>query len=273
MNYLTTVSTILEAVNLPVFKSDDYSFLVANKDKLAKFQENTFKWRTHNQKLSILNDGYHPTTHGKFHQAMLEVSGQFEQTLYLAKEFEMKKIQVEEWIYLADKYEGDPDKLFEAKRVKVDLDFAQYELNNMKTQMVYRMKEVKDWVEIIESLQTQLAAEGMTGQEIFDKEAGEEIYSFLRHLQRLHGIKSSTDSASTHNLLSLARFAVQRASDLGKLEEWIAKYCQPVHLEALNYLGVVDERGSLIRAAGQNSGAGNSDSPRPVNPQLEVEHG
>ena len=266
---IVPVENILATVQSPVFTESDYEFLVQQKEWLSTVQEQTFQWRTNYQKLSILNDQYHPTLHGKFHQAMLECNVQFEQALYLAKEFEEKKLDIEEMVQQLD--DCAPDSIA-AKRLRLKISFAQFELAKMKTLMQYRMKEVRGWKQIMVSLENELRQSGMQEQDIWEKEAGEEINWFLLHLTKLHGIKNSTDGAESHHLLSLARFAVQRAQQLGTLESWISIYCQPVHLEALQYLGVIDERRQIIREAGQDNGVGHIDPARAKHSQPEVEH-
>jgi hypothetical protein len=69
-------------------KPEDTQFLMDNSQHLGLVMEKTFMWRTNFQKRSIINDVNHPTNHSKFHQAILEQKVQFDQTLYLAKEFE-----------------------------------------------------------------------------------------------------------------------------------------------------------------------------------------
>ena len=74
-----TISDVLTSVkDIQVFEKEDFSFLIKNKNHLGLVLKNTHMWRTDLQKESIISDGYHPNSHSKFTQAILE---QKEQTL------------------------------------------------------------------------------------------------------------------------------------------------------------------------------------------------
>jgi len=230
------VSDILETVrNIPVISKDDYSFLVEKKEHLSQVAEKTHMWRTDIQKMSIISDAYYPTTHSKFHQAILEQKVQFEQAMYLAKDFELKKLEVEE-------LECDLEELTDSKRdnikkrkLQIEMQFKQFELKNMQTAMKYRMEEVKGWQKIQEELLDIMRKEGLSEDEIWNKSAGEVSTMFYQSLTNLQGIKSSTDGGERNNLIALAKFAVEQAKQLGIFEELKIK-CNPEQSDSLNLI-------------------------------------
>lgn len=231
-----TVSGIIEAVkSLPVLKEDDVKFLQENSKHLAQVLEKTQMWRTDTQKASIINDIHFPTNHAKFHQAMLEQKVQFDQAMYLAKDFELKKLEIEE-------LECDLEELGDSKRddikrrkIQIELQFKQYELKNMQIAMHYRMDEVKGWQRIENELLKELRESGMDEESIWSKDQGEMKAMFLMSLSNLQALPHTTDSAERSNLISLAIFTFKNAKRAGLLEEF-KKDCSPAQLDSLTWI-------------------------------------
>lgn len=231
-----TVTDILQAVrNLPVMKAEDVGFLQDKSKHLAAVLEKTYIWRTDAQKLSIINDFHFPTLHAKFHQSMLEQKVQFDQTMYLARDFEMKKLEIEE--LECDLAELGTTKRDEIKRAKLTLDikFRTYELNQMRIAMHYRMAEVKGWQEIQEHLLSEMRAAGMDEELIWSKDAADNEAMFFLALNNLQAVHTTTDSAERGNLISLAVHVYKTAKQAGLLEEY-RKKCNAAQLQALAML-------------------------------------
>jgi len=216
-----TVTGIIEAVkNLPIMKAEDVGFLQENSKHLAAVLENTHMWRTDAQKVSIINDYHFPTVHAKFHQAMLEQKVQFDQAMYLAKDFEMKKLEIQE-------LECDLEELGDSKRdnikrarISIDIQFKQYELKQMQIAMKYRMDEVKGWQKIETDLLAQMRGAGMSEEEIWSKNEGEASSMFFAAMNNLQALPHTTDSAERGNLISLAVHSYKTAKQAGLLEKF-----------------------------------------------------
>jgi len=226
---------------MPVICKEDQKFLVENKEHLGKVFEKTFMWRTKIQKLSIVSDDYCPTLHGKFHQAILECKVQTDQLFYLMKDFEMAKLDCEilEEEIKELKFPTEPPtrkSLLEAEKKELELKFKQYELKQQQIAANYRMAEIKDWVEIQESLMQQMKEQGMDDDEMWNKNAGEVRNMFFLTLTNLHGLAKSTDGAETNNLMALARFSVQQARELGIFENLVVQ-CNEQQRQSLKFLG------------------------------------
>lgn len=87
------IGNMLEVVkNTQVMKAEDVKFLAEHKEHLQSVVTKTHIWRTDGQKRSIVSDTYHPTTHGKFQQAILEQKVFFTEATRLAKDFEKLKV-------------------------------------------------------------------------------------------------------------------------------------------------------------------------------------
>lgn len=254
-NALATIGTgtVLNIVNavkdLPVVKEEDAKFLMEHSEHLGMVLENTFMWRTDYQKRSIINDLQYPTIHGKFHQCILEQKVQFDQAMYLAKDFENLKLDIEE-------LECDLEELGDTKRdnikrrkLMLDLQFKHYELNQMRIAMNYRMAEVRGWQQIEEELLTVMREAGLSEEVIWHKNAGEMANMFFLTLNNLQGIAKSTEAGEYSNLVSLACYAYQAAKQAGMLEELKSK-ATDTQLDSIafveNYLNTKAKRTTVM---------------------------
>jgi len=240
------ISNILTHVkSLDVIDKKDLTFLQDNKKHLSTILEKSYMWRTDIQKESIVSDAYHPTLHSKFHQAILEQKVQFDQSLYLAKDFELKKLDLEGLLLdleqleqsISEDTENENLKYndIERRKLEVDIQFKEYELQQMKIAMSYRMAEVKGWQKIVNELMVKMKNADMSDNDIWDKNEGEITSIFLQSLSNLQGIKSSTDGAERNNLIALALFSYNKVKEAGRLDELKAK-CDTLQLDSLNLI-------------------------------------
>jgi hypothetical protein len=219
------VGAIVEAIKgVSVFAPGDIQFLEEKREHLAAVLERTHIWRTDTQKRSIVSDGYHPTPHSKFHQAMLEQKVQFEQTLYLAKDFESKKLEIEEIECELEELESsdlsEKRKDIKKRKLLLDLNFKQFELKQMQISMHYRMDEVKGWQTIEEDLlKTMREVEKLPEDLIWSKDRGELVSFFFVSMTNLQGLQTSSDGAERNNLVNLARFTYGEVLRRGILDQ------------------------------------------------------
>jgi len=231
MNEITTIIDI----GKEVISSKDANFLSKNIGSLNKVFKNTFMWRTNIQKQSIISNEFFPTIHGKFHQSILEQKVQLDQAIYLIKDYELKKLDIEEKEEELNNHEPGSIK---SRRIAIEIKFFNYELENMKIAMTYRMKEVKGWQQIIDELYSNMIKSGLTDIEIWNKEELEIREFFFRSLNMVQGVKVTKDSGELSNLIGLARFAVESVQRLGILEKLI-KECDNKQLDSLVLLGII----------------------------------
>lgn len=236
---LVAIQSVTDIVNsvkdLEVFKPSDLTFLQEHSQHLSTILHKTHIWRTDTQKRSIVSDVYHPTLHSKFHQAILEQKVQFEQSMYLAKDFEMKKLEIEELeCDLEDLSTSKRDDI-KRKKIAIDIQFKHFELSQMQIAMEYRIAEVRGWQTIADDLLQTMRDGGVPEEDIWSKEAGEIKAIFLQTLTNLQGLKQTKDSAEITNLIALASFSVKQVIDNGKLEEY-KLLCNAAQLESLNFI-------------------------------------
>ncbi len=239
-----SLDVVLEEVrSIAVMAPEDNKFLMEHKEHLTTVMEKTFMWRTDVQKRSIISDSYHPTLHSKFHQAILEQKVQLDQTFYLAKDFEMKRLDIEENLLDIADLENEttlsPErKELKLRKLQLALSFKQYELKQAQIAMHYRMDEVKGWQTLQEDLLMEMRAQGMDEETIWSKGAGEVESMFFQFLTNLQGLAKTSDGAEANNLVSLAKFGVQQAKEMGIFESLKAR-CTPAQLNSLKFLGEI----------------------------------
>jgi hypothetical protein len=223
---------------LPAFKPEDSKFLMEHKEHLHKVLQKTHIWRTDTQKNHIINDVHFPTVHAKFHQAILEQKVQFEQSLYLAKDFELKKIEIEEIRCDLEELKSETKRdLLKRNKLEIELKFKHFELQQMSTAMHYRMAEVRGWQRIIDDLYAELITSGVSEESIWDKNEGEFTSMFFVALNNAVSLHTVTDSGEKSNIIAALSFVItqaKRANLLGKLKS----LCSKDHLDTLAKLGL-----------------------------------
>lgn len=230
------VNEILDRVkDTSVLTKEDSNFLVENSKDLNEVYNGVHIWRTDFEKRSILNDNAHPTNHSKFHQAIAEQKVQFEQSIYLAKDFEMKKIEIEELELDLEELGDSKRDALKRRKINLEIQFKEFELKAMKVQMKYRISEVKGWKVILDDLKKVLEEEKLSNEEIWDKDSKELEWQFYRSLTRLQGLKNCTDGGERINLIAFAKFCYEQAEKTGMLEKLIGG-CNPEQLDSLTFL-------------------------------------
>ena len=231
------VTKMLETIRpMTVIKKEDQQFLVENREHFAKVFEKVHIWRTDTQKRSIIADSYHPTLHSKFHQSILEQKVQLEQSFYLAKEFEMLKLSIEELTLDLEELSDSPRDEIKRKKIQIELQYKKYELDQMIIAMNYRMAEVRGWQQIENELLEEMHSVGMEEEMIWTKDAGETEAMFFTSLIKMRGLANSTDAGEVNNLIAVAKFYIQKVKESGMLPK-LKKRCTPEQLESLSFLG------------------------------------
>lgn len=245
-------TTFLENVKpLSLFENEDLIFFEEKSLEIKKVFEKTWMWRTDGQKRGIINDSQFPTVHGKFQQAILEQKVQLDQTLVLGKSFEETKLDQEDLQYQIEeqmeKYDNETNEIAKKRidvairKLKLNLQYKSYELESQKNAFTYRMKEVKGWENIKDKLKEIMTSQGISEEDMYNKEAGEVTNAFFSYLNKYTDLGNSTDGAEIHNLTSLAIFGIQQAQDYGILDS-LMRRCNAKQKAALTKLGVVEEK-------------------------------
>lgn len=235
------VSGLVQSVkNAPIMKEEDAQFLMEHTEHLGMVLDKSFMWRTDAQKRSILTDVDFPTLHSKFHQAMLEQKVQFEQTMYLVRDFEQLKLDIQlmecdlEELE-ADTSKSDKRKKIEGDKIRLDMSYKRFELNQMQVQMNYRMAEIKGWQKIEEEIMDKLHEAGMSDEDIWNKEEGEAQFLFLLALNKLTVAIRTNDTDGLKAVIPLALFVYQEAERNGKLNVYRSE-CNETQLEMVNWI-------------------------------------
>lgn len=245
---VTYTKEIAKLVNdTQLLSEEDAKFLSTNVQHFKDIMENTYMWRTMGQKLSIISDQFHPTVHGKFHQAILEAKVQFGETFRLAVDAEKAKLDVEDIQLDIEELEEQMKEMEESsvqyrktdvelRRKEIELKEKAINLNNFKTAAFYRMRELKQWKEIQDRLRAVMEEAGMSEEQIWNKEASELEDQFFQFINKLIGIPQSTNAGEVNNLVGLAKYAVQQAKEIGIFDKLVAK-CSEQQIGILRKFG------------------------------------
>lgn len=248
------------ATGTDIMTSEDKKFFIKNTDRWQQVQQNCHIWRTSTEKESILFE--HPTVHSKFHQAILENKVFVDETVRLAKESEIQKLEAEELYVDMEKlkqeiiklesirmYENSDDdaeykikkKNIKLRKKTIELQEKVYVIQQSSIAMKYRIAELKDWKAFEDELIQQMQTEGYSDEEIWDKNFGQTEGYFLLFLTKYQGVAtgSISDGGEIHNMTYLANYAIQKAINEGKFESYL-KRCNRIQLDSLKSLGYID---------------------------------
>ena len=255
------VNMVKVATQTDIMTSEDKKFFVANSDRWQAVATNTHIWRTTQEKETILFE--HPTLHSKFHQCLLENKVFLDETVRLAKESEIIKLDAESLYVDIEDLKLDLEELEEElagtlpdsrefRKIKteiarvnialrkktVELQEKTYAVQNSAIAMKYRVLELKDWKAFEDELLSQLREAGYSEEEIWSKNFGQEEGFFFMFLNKYQGVHQSTDSGEVHNLTNLARYAVESAIKHNKFRSYLPR-CNPQQLDSLQKLGYI----------------------------------
>jgi len=237
-------NTIQAIVRHDVVRSEDKQFFLANMDRWSDVSTKTHIWRTFSEKKSILSEL--PTTHLKFHQAILENKVFYEQTLLLDKEAKMTKLEAEELYIDAENLKAEIEELqeeiidygenskeyrqvnYQIRKKDVELRKRLTELHekaiavkNQENAMLYRIDELRDWKVMVDDMIDEMKLQGMTDDQIWDKNTAQSSGNFFLFLTKYSAVKFSKDTGEINNLTYLARFYVEEAVKNNKFEEYL----------------------------------------------------
>ena len=257
-------STIQAIIKHDVVRAEDKQFFLANMDRWSDVSTKTHIWRTFSEKKSILSEL--PTTHLKFHQAILENKVFYEQTLLLDKEAKMTKLEAEELYIDAENLKSEIEELqeelinykedskeyrqtnYQIRKKDVELRKKLTELHekaiavkNQENAMLYRMDELRDWKKMVDEMIEEMKSKGMSDEEIWDKNASQESGNFFLFLTKYSAVKFSKDTGEINNLTYLAKFYVDESVKDNKFEDYL-RMCDRVQLQSLIELGYVQTK-------------------------------
>ena len=261
---------VLMATQANIMTPEDKKFFIDNTERWQQVQQNCHIWRTNTEKRSILSEL--PTTHLKFHQAILENKVFVDETVRLAKDAEIQKLDAEELYIDVEHFKEEIEDFKEQqgqykesdieykqlsykikkhsidiRKKTVELQEKAYQVQQSAIAMGYRMSENRDWLKFEDEMIEEMRAEGLSDDEIWSKDAGQRSGYFYLFLTKFNAVKNSTDSGEVHNLTYLAKFSVEEAIKSGDFENWLSR-CDRVQLQSLaelGYIGIKEDEGKI----------------------------
>lgn len=267
-NIAQNLVTVVTKTN--IMTPEDKKFFIENTERWGMVQQNCHIWRTNTEKKSILSEL--PTTHLKFHQALLENKVFIDETVRLAKEAEIQKLDAEELYVDIENLKSEISELenekagyqeedikykkisyeirkkdIELRKKTVELQEKAYQIQQSAIAMKYRVDELKDWKTFEDEMINEMKSQGLSEEEIWDKNSAQLQGYFYLFLTKYNSVKSSTDSGEVHNLTYLAKFAVEEVIKAGEFRSSLAR-CDRTQLQSLmelGYIGIKEENGKL----------------------------
>jgi hypothetical protein len=133
---------------LGVLKQEDAKAVLALKEELTDNWTKNQIFRTDTEmRISVLNDGKHPTKASKYWQSVREMSSMFDALMGLSFELRRKQLhrrKLEHHMEQALKI-GDE---FKVEELQIDLDENLYQLANMEQVAKDRVRELQSWSQI-----------------------------------------------------------------------------------------------------------------------------
>lgn len=140
------VSIIYESGLLPVNLVDELQDMIP---ELKKTWETKQIFRTETEmRVSVLNDGYHPTNASKYWQCVREQSGMLESLTMSGFEYRKLDISIRK---LKKKISEELDE-FAKEELEIDLEMALFSKAQMEQQAKDRIREIRLWDQIMKEL-------------------------------------------------------------------------------------------------------------------------
>jgi hypothetical protein len=260
----TAKNTMQAIVRHDVIRPQDKQFFLDNMERWNDVSTKTHIWRTFSEKKSILSEL--PTTHLRFHQAILENKVFYEQTLLLDKEAKMTKLEAEELYVDIENLQDNIKELqenlentiedskeyrqlnyqirkkdIELRKKLTELHEKAMAIKNQENQMLYRIDELRDWKRMEDSMIEEMKSQGMTEEEIYNKNKSQESGNFFLFLTKYSAVKQSKDTGEINNLTYLAQFYVDESIKDNKFEDYL-RMCNRIQIQSLLELGYIQAK-------------------------------
>jgi hypothetical protein len=195
---------------LSVLKQEDAQAIIELKEEITDNWSKKQIFRTETEmRISVLNDGKHPTTASKYWQAVREMSGMFDAVM--GSSFELRRNEVER-LKLERKMQKAIDKGddLKQKEIQISLDQNIYGRANIEQQTKDRVRELKLWSQI----KTELDDGSFDAQDVNSHQA--ESYR-LALTTRAHALSPNASESEKINAIGPLNTIERLRGENGKL--------------------------------------------------------
>lgn len=164
---------------LSELKPEDAQVILDLKEELSDTWEKKQIFRTETEmRVSVLNDGKHPTTASKYWQAVREQNSMFESII--GNTFDIRKEQLKKEVIERKLQKAiDENKDLKIKKYQIDLDEKLFVLASLKQQIQDRVRELKLWSKI----KSELDDGSFNTQDVNDHQTTSYYYAFKNRAQ------------------------------------------------------------------------------------------
>jgi hypothetical protein len=186
--YSTGIASIQQA---DVLSAEDISDLSRYMDEMRQVFDTQVIWRTKTEALcSVLDDIHHPTPASKYHQCKLEQSVMFDQLILLSFDYREKWLELQEIRQKLPKAKG-----IDLAKLQIQAERCVYILDGMRRQAKDRLREVKMWSEIKQTLDDNTFDKD-------DKDTDQLLALTLNYCRQLPQAMRSQESAGATNIIA-----------------------------------------------------------------------
>lgn len=152
MGNLETALKEVEPSIINVLSKEDSKVILDLKDTFVKILNTQQIYRTETEmRVSVLNDGQHPTTASKYWQAVREMGSMFEEIIRDSFNLRRHAIQKDHYDIKLQKA-IDKGNTIKQRYLEIDMEEWHYNHQSQERQLKDRIREVKIWGKIIEEL-------------------------------------------------------------------------------------------------------------------------
>jgi hypothetical protein len=226
MNFNTQSLSIIESSQ--ILKADDFLVLSELKSELQDTFLNVQIFRTRTEmEVSILNDLKHPTPDSKYWQAMREQNVMFQELVMLSYEYRKNQVEIK---ILERKLALESDDL-EKELLQIEIEKKQFIGINQERTAKDRIRELREWHEIKESLKPDMTAS------LTDVNEHQLVSYTLRWINQLSGLSENTSISERNNLLGQLDKGIKLCKQKGCMTKVLKQISDKNTLEMIKKIG------------------------------------
>jgi hypothetical protein len=216
MNFDLQSLSIIESSK--ILKQEDLVQLSGLKNELQDMFLNVQIFRTRTEmEASVLNDLKHPTPDSKYWQAMREQNVMFQELVMLSYEYRKNQVEIK---ILERKLALESDDL-EKELLQIEIEKKQFIGINQERTAKDRIREIREWHEIKESLKPDMTAS------LTDTNEHQLISYTIRWMNQLMGMSENTSISERNNLLGQLDKGLKLCRQKGCINKVLEKFSNP----------------------------------------------
>lgn len=211
-----------------ILKQEDLIQLSGFRNELQDMFLNVQIFRTRTEmEISILNDLKHPTSDSKYWQAMREQNVMFQELVMLSYEYRKNQVEIK---ILQKKVDFESDEL-EKELLQIEIEKKQFIGINQERTAKDRIREIREWHEIKESLKPSMSAS------LTDANEHQLISYTTQWINQLMGMSENTSISEKNNLLGQLDKGLKLCRERKCMNKVLAMFPDPKNKKYIESIG------------------------------------